>query len=186
MNLNITFRHAEPSDALKQYAAEKVQRLHKYFDGIVDGHVVLTAEKIRHLAEVTLHANGTRIHAREESSDFYSAIDNVVDKLERQLKRYKEKLKRHKPLRAKEARALQERVLAFEPGEAEGEEAEGAPPTPRVIQTEHYTSQPMSVEDAVMEMDLTDRQFLVFTDEDGQVKVLYRREDGNYGLIEPA
>ncbi|NOY46232.1 MAG: ribosome-associated translation inhibitor RaiA [Deltaproteobacteria bacterium] len=184
MNLNITFRHAEPSDALKQYATEKVQRLHKYFDGIVDGHVVLTAEKIRHLAEVTLHANGTRIHAKEESTDFYSAVDNVVDKLERQLKRYKEKLKRHKPIRAREARAIQERVLAFVAveGEEEGEEPTG----PRVIQTEHYTSQPLSVEDAVMEMDLTDRAFLVFTDEDGQVKVLYRRDDGNYGLIEPA
>ncbi|WP_025321888.1 ribosome hibernation-promoting factor, HPF/YfiA family [Deferrisoma camini] len=184
MNLNITFRHAEPSDALKQYATEKVQRLHKYFDGIVDGHVVLTAEKIRHLAEVTLHANGTRIHAKEESTDFYSAVDNVVDKLERQLKRYKEKLKRHKPIRAREARAIQEQVLAFVP--AEGEEEGEEPTSPRVIQTEHYTSQPLSVEDAVMEMDLTDRAFLVFTDEDGQVKVLYRRDDGNYGLIEPA
>ncbi len=184
MNLNITFRHAEPSDALKQYAAEKIQRLHKYFDGIVDGHIVLTAEKIRHLAEVTIHANGTRIHAKEESTDFYSAVDNVVDKVERQLKRYKEKIKRHKPIRAREARAIQERVLAFVP--AEGGEAGEEPTSPRVIQTEHYTSQPLSVEDAVMEMDLTDRSFLVFMDEDGHVKVLYRRDDGNYGLIEPA
>ena len=98
MNLNITFRHVEPSTSLKDYATEKVDRLTKYFDGLVVGHVILGQEKIRHIAEVTLQANGLRINAREENADFHSAIDNVVDKLERQLVRYKEKLKRHKPL----------------------------------------------------------------------------------------
>ena len=175
MNLNITFRHVEPSDALKQYATQKVQRLHKYFDGIVEGHVILGQEKIRHTAEVTLQANGIRINAKEENADFYSAIDNVVDKLERQIKRYKEKLKRRKPLRNREARALRERVFAYESVEE----------TPRVIQTEHYPAHPMTVDEAAMEMDLTDRPFLVFTDVDGRVKVIYRREDGHYGLIEP-
>ena len=99
MNLNITFRHVEPSDTTKEYAAEKMGRLTRYFDGIVEGHVVLSQEKIRHLAEVTLQANGVRLNAKDETVDFHTAIDNVVDKLERQLKRYKEKLKRHKPLR---------------------------------------------------------------------------------------
>ncbi len=177
MNLNITFRHVEPSDALKEYATQKVQRLHKYFDGIVDGHIILGQEKIRHIAEVTLQANGIRINAKEENADFYTAIDNVVDKVERQLKRYKEKLKRKKPLRNREARMLRERVFAYESFEAEE--------APRVIQTEHYATHPMSLDEAVMEMDLTNRPFLVFTDEDGRVKVVYRRDDGHYGLIEP-
>ena len=176
MNLNITFRHVEPSAALKDYAVEKVDRLKKYFDGLVEGHVVLGQEKIRHLAEVTLQANGLRINAKEENADFYSAIDNVVDKLERQLVRYKEKLKRHKPLTNRERRSLQEKVYAYE----SFEEA-----TPRVIQTEHYATHPMSVDEAVMQMDLTDRAFVVFTDQDDKVKVVYRREDGHYGLIEP-
>ena len=176
MNLNITFRHVEPSEALKQYAIEKVQRLTRYFDGVVEGHVILGQEKIRHLAEVTLQANGLRINAKQENADFYSAIDNVVDKLERQLVRYKEKLKRHKPLTNRERRSLKEKVYAYESFEEEA---------PRVLQTEHYDTLPMNIDEAVMEMDLTERSFLVFTDEDDKVKVVYRRDDGHYGLIEP-
>ncbi len=176
MNLNITFRHVEPTEALKSYAVEKVQRLKKYFDGLVDGHVVLDQEKIRHIAEVTLQANGVRINAKEENADFYSAIDNVVDKVERQLVRYKEKLKSHKPLSNRERRSVQEKVYAYESFAEE---------TPRVIQTEHYTTHPMNVDEAVMQMDLTEAPFTVFTDEDGKVKVVYRRPDGHYGLIEP-
>lgn len=176
MNLNITFRHAEPSEAVKTYAAEKVERLTKYFDGVVEGHVILGQEKIRHLAEVALQANGVRIIAKEENADFYSAIDNVVDKLERQLKRHKEKLKRHKPLTNRERRSLRESVYAYESFEEEA---------PRVIQTEHYTTHPSSLDEAVMDMDLTGRSFVVFTDADEKVKVVYRREDGHYGLIEP-
>ena len=176
MQLNITFRHVEPSDALKAYATEKVDRLKKYFDGLVEGHVILSLEKIRHFAEVTLQANGVRVNAKEENADFYSAVDNVAEKLERQLVRFKEKLKRHKPLSNRERRSLQEKVYAYE---SFGEDA------PRVLQTEHYHTQPMSLDDAVMQMDLADQPFLVFTDEEGRVKVVYRREDGHYGLIEP-
>jgi putative sigma-54 modulation protein len=176
MNLNITFRHVEPSEALKQYALEKVERLTRYFEGLVEGHVTLAQEKIRHMAEVTLQANGLRINAKEEKADFYSAIDNVVDKLERQLVRYKEKLKRHKPLTNRERRSLPEKVYAYESFEEEA---------PRVLQTESYDTHPMSVDEAVMEMDLTERPFLIFTDQDDKVKVVYRRDDGHYGLIEP-
>lgn len=176
MQINITFRHVEPSEALKNYAVEKVDRLKKHFDGLVEGHVILSLEKIRHLAEVTLQANGIRVNAKEENTDFYSAVDNVVDKLERQLVRYKEKIKRHKPLSNKERRSLQEKVYAYE---SFGEEE------PRVLQTDHYATQPTSLDDAVMQLDLGNRAFVVFTDEDSRVKVVYRREDGDYGLIEP-
>lgn len=176
MNLNITFRHVDPSEALKAYAQEKVGRLKKYFDGLVEGHVILAQEKIRHAAEVTLQANGIRINAKEDTTDFHSAIDAVVDKLERQLKRYKEKLKRRQPLSNKERRSLREQVFAYESFEEE---------SPRIIQTEHYAAEPKSVDQAVMEMDLVHRDFAVFTDEDGRVRVVYRRDDGHYGLIEP-
>ena len=78
MNLNITFRHVDPSDATKEYVNEKMGRLKRYFDGLVDGHVVLSQQKIRHLAEVTLQANGVRLNAKDETVDFHTAIDNVV------------------------------------------------------------------------------------------------------------
>lgn len=176
MQINITFRHVEPSDALKSYAIEKVDRLKKYFDGLVEGHVIFSQEKIRHLSEITLQGNGIRVNAKEENADFHSALDSVVDKLERQLVRYKEKIKRHKPLTNKERRSFKEKVYAYESlGEAEL----------RVLQTDHYATQPMSLDDAVMQLDLGNRPFIVFTDADNRVKVVYRRDDGHYGLIEP-
>lgn len=178
MQINITFRHVEPSDSLKEYALEKVERLKKYFDGIVEGHVILGLEKIRHVAEFTLSANSIRMNAKDESGDFHSAIDGAVSKIERQLVRHKEKLKRHKSHSSRgERRLMSEKVYSYESfaGEASGQ----------LVQTEHYTTHPKSVDEAVMEMDLSDQAFLVFTDNDNKVKVVYKRPDGNYGLIEP-
>lgn len=177
MQINITFRHVEPSETLKAYCLEKVEKLHKYFDGIVEGHVILGLEKIRHVAEFTLSANGIRMNAKDESGDFHSAIDGAVSKIERQLVRHKEKLKRHKPHGASERRAMREQVFSYD--SFAGETA------PLVVQTEHYTTHPKTLDEAVMEIDLTDQAFLVFTDSDNKVKVVYRRPDGNYGLIEP-
>lgn len=178
MQINITFRHVDPSDKLKEYCLEKVTNLKKYFDGIVEGHVILGLEKIRHVAEFTLSANGIRMNAKEESGDFHSAIDGAVAKIERQLVRHKEKLKKHKFHNAeRDRRKMSEKIYDYDSfaGEASGQ----------VVQTEHYTTHPKSVDEAVMEMDLTDQQFLVFTDADNKVKVVYKRPDGNYGLIEP-
>lgn len=177
MQVNITFRHVEPSDKIKEYALDKVQKLHKYFDGIVEGHVILSLEKIRHFAEFTLSANNIRMNAKDESGDFHSAIDGAIAKIERQLVRHKEKIKRHKGLTSRERHSMSEKVYAYESFTGET--------TPQIVQTEHYTSHPKSLDEAVMEIDLTDQQFLVFTDSDSKVKVVYRRPDGNYGLIEP-
>lgn len=177
MQINITFRHVDPSDSLKAYSLEKIERLKKYFDGLVEGHVVLSQEKIRHLAEVTLSANGLRMNAKEEGADFHTVIDGVVAKIERQLVRHKEKVKRHKPGNHREKRSMKEQVYEYASFEPEAE--------PRVLQTEHYDTHPRSLDEAVMEIDLTNRPFLVFTDSDNKVKVVYRREDGHYGLIEP-
>lgn len=177
MNLNITFRHSEPSETLKAYAQDKLGRLRKHFDGMVEGNVILTKEKIRHLAEVTFSTNGLRLNAKYESGDFHAALDGVTAKMERQLVRYKEKIKRHQPISNRERRSMREQVYAYESFVEEG--------GPRIVQTEHYASHRKSIDEAVMEIDLTDAPFLVFTDSDEKVKVVYRREDGNYGLIEP-
>ena len=177
MQINITFRHVEPSEQLKEYCLEKLSRLHKYFDGMVEGHVILGLEKIRHVAEFTLSANSIRMNAKDESGDFHSAIDGAVAKIERQLVRHKEKIKRHKPHGARERRSMREQVYSYESFAGET--------GPLVVQTEHYTTHPKSLDEAVMEIDLTDQQFLVFTDSDNKVKVVYKRTDGNYGLIEP-
>ncbi len=94
VKVSVTFRHTDPTEALKQYAEDKIHRIGKYFSKPLDVHVVLSVDsKERQLAEVELHAPGTTIHGKEETVDLYSAIDLVMDKVERQVKKQKEKVK---------------------------------------------------------------------------------------------
>jgi putative sigma-54 modulation protein len=94
VKVSVTFRHTESTDALKQYAEEKIHRLGKYFSQPLDAHVVLSVEsKERQSAEVELHAHGTMIHAKEQTEDLYSAIDLVTDSLKRQVRKQKDKTK---------------------------------------------------------------------------------------------
>ena len=177
MQITTTFRHLEPSDALKSYAEEKLERIKKYIDEPIIAQVFMTVEKIRHCAEVTLTAKGITIKASEETNDMYAAVDAVVDKIERQLRRYKERIKEHKPAETV-GRQVRKSVV-----EAESIEQRR---TPVVIRTKTFSIKPMSVEEAVMQMDLLHKDFLVFTDSTTDtINVIYRRKDGDYGLIEP-
>jgi len=169
----------EPSDALKSYAEEKLERVKKYIDEPVIAQVFFTVEKIRHSAEVTLTAKGITIKASEETNDMYSAIDAVLDKIERQLRRYKERIKDHKPALESRGRQIQKSIVQAESIERQAE--------PVVIRTKTFSIEPMSVDEAVMQMDLMHKDFLVFTDASTEhINVIYRRKDGNYGLIEPS
>ncbi|WP_305041238.1 ribosome hibernation-promoting factor, HPF/YfiA family [Geoalkalibacter sp.] len=179
MQIAVTFRHMEASDPLRAYAEEKLERVKKYIDEPIDAQVVLSVEKkIRHRAEVALVAKGITIKGTEETNDMYAAVDAVVDKIERQLKRYKEKIKNHKPAAGRE-RQVQKTVFAAESiDEGRGE--------PSIIRSHSFPVKPMSVEEAVMQMDLLNKEFLVFTDDESEaINVVYRRKDGNYGLIIP-
>ncbi len=179
MQIATTVRHMEPSDALKSYAEEKLDRIKKYIDEPIVAQVFMTVEKIRHSAEVTITAKGITIKAAEETNDMYSAIDVVVDKIERQLRRYKERIKEHKP-----AEVVRERKVLKSVVEAESIEQRKEPV---IIRSKTFSIKPMSVEEAVMQMDLLHKDFLVFTDSGTEnINVIYRRRDGNYGLIEPA
>ncbi|BEH10114.1 MULTISPECIES: ribosome hibernation-promoting factor, HPF/YfiA family [Geobacter] len=178
MQITTTFRHMEQSEALKSYASEKLERVKKYIDEPITAQVFLTVEKIRHTAEVTLTAKGVTIKAAEETNDMYAALDAVIDKIERQLRRYKERLKEHKPSADNRALEIQKSVVTAESIEQRTE--------PVVIRSKTISIKPMSVEEAVMQMDLLHKDFLVFTDAATEaINVVYRRKDGNYGLIEP-
>ncbi len=179
MRINVTFRHMETSEPVRNYVEEKLPKVKKYIDEPVEAQVVLSVEKkIRHKAEVSLTAKGITIKATEETADMYAAIDGVLDKLDRQLKRYKDKIKNHKPLGGRE-RWVEKTVYAAESideGRAE----------PSIIKTNSFHVKPMSVDEAVMQMDLLEKEFLVFTDSSSEeINVVYRRKDGNYGLIVP-
>ena len=178
MNVTTTFRHMEQSEALKAYAEEKLERIKKYIDGPVTVHVYFAVEKIRHIVEIVISARGLNTKATDATHDMYAAIDAVIDKIERQLKRYKEKLKDHKPAAEENGRKLSKKIYNAESIETSNE--------PIIITTKTETAKPMSVDEAVMQMDLLHKDFLVFTDAGScEINVIYRRKDGNFGLIEP-
>lgn len=95
METTVTFRHSDPSAALKQHIDEKIRKLSKYFMKAIQAHVILTVEKSRHIAEVTLLENHHTLYAKKGSRDMYQSLDLVIQKLERQLKKLKEKIKSH-------------------------------------------------------------------------------------------
>lgn len=179
MQVTMTFRHMEQSDALKAYAEEKLERVTKYIDSPINVQVYFSVEKkIRHIVEIVINSKGISTKASEATHDMYASIDAVIDKIERQLVRYKEKIKAHKPNGDEHGRQLSKKIF-----EADSIESSTGSV---VIKTSTETVKPMSVEEAVMQMDLLHKDFIVFTDADSsEINVLYRRKDGNYGLIEP-
>jgi len=186
MQITYTFRNLDSSNALKAYAAEKVERVNKYLDRASEAHVVCTVERHHHVCDITIHAGAFSMRGHEKSEDMYASVDLAMDKIERQLKRYKEKLKHHKGgehhhLADLENIRVKHAVLNIPAPDAEVSEPVG----PRVIRTNELVAKPMSVDDAVMQMDLLNNDFLVFTNGDTQeINVVYRRKDGHYGLIE--
>lgn len=178
MQISVTFRHLEPSDVLRNYATERMQKVKKFLEGYAEANIVLSVEKFRHIAEVTILANGTKIVGQEETNDMYSAIDLVTDKVEKQVKRYREKIKDKKPLSSIKSRAVGVNVLAFDSTKENT--------IPRIIKSEKYLAKPMYLDEAVMQLDVLDNDFLVFTNAESEtINVLYKRRDGDYGLIEP-
>lgn len=178
MQISVTFRNMESKEGLRQYAQGKISKLNKYLDHPLEANVVLTIEKHRHIAEVTLVANRITINAQEETEDMFSAIDLVTDKLERQILKYKEKIKRHKINPSSLQANL--RMDIYDAGSFN----DGA--EPKVIKSKKLYAKPMSVEEAAMRMDLLNNDFFVFTNTNSNnLNIIYRLKDGNYGLIEP-
>jgi len=145
MQVTVTFRHIEPTDALRQYAENKLQRLSKYLHRPMDAHVILSVLKKNHRAEINLSANGTSLFSDEETKDLYSAIDLAIDKVERQVKKLNAKRNEHQAEHTLPGLRLQ--VLSPDRVDDRG--------VPKIIRTRRIPSKPMSVEEAVMQMDLT-------------------------------
>lgn len=179
MQIAVTFRHMESSEAVRTYVEEKLARVKKYIDEPIDAQVVLSVQKkINHKAEVIMVAKGLTMKSAESKDDMYAAIDLMVDKIERQLKRYKDKLKRHKGSTGLQRQVEKTIIAAPSVDEGDGK--------PEIIRSHSFSVKPMSVEEAVMQMDLLNKEFLVFTDDNSEeMNVVYRRKDGNYGLIVP-
>ncbi len=178
MQVSVTFRHLDPSDVLRNYATERLSKLDKFLEGYIEANVVLSVEKFRHSAEVTILANGTKIVGQEETNDMYSAIDLVMDKLEKQVKRHREKIKDRKPVSSVKSRPVGLNILSYDQSQENT--------APRIIKSERHLAKPMYLDEAVMQLDVLDNEFLIFTNAESEtINVLYKRSDGDYGLIEP-
>jgi putative sigma-54 modulation protein len=173
MQVTVIGRHIEATDALKQYATEKFGRLDKYLPKAVQVVVTLSVvKKVHHIAEVVIKSNGLLIQASQETEEMYSAIDLLIEKIEGRVRKYKEKLVDHKHQSGKTG--------------VVGAVAEPEDRIPQIIKTKRFDLKPMLPEEAVMQMELLDKEFFVFANAGtGLVSVIYKRKDGNVGLIEP-
>ena len=177
MQINVTFRHIDPSLPLRQYAEEKISRIKKYLEEPIEAHVVLKVEKFRHIAEVVIDANGLHINGAEETGDMYSAIDLLADTLEGQAKKSKDKYRRRKPVSVGKDFSISAEESAGDILDDENE--------PRVIMAEQVYAKPMDIDEAVMQLNMSAGEFMVFTNRHTKrINVLYRRKDGQFGLID--
>ena len=204
MQLSHTFRNLESSDTLKEYAREKLERINKYFPDPIKAHLVYSQQR-GYLSvvdvQITLH-NGLVVKGVESTEDFHSSIDLVMAKIERQLRRYKDRIRDHKPQQGP-GRAMRHAVVSYDPT-VEAEKPAPAPAvsapeaaaaslpssatTPigsRLIKEEKFIAKPMTVEEAIMRMNLLHENIVCFHNiVTHEINVIYRREDHTYGLIE--
>jgi len=189
MNFNVRGQRMAVTDALREYVEKKLSRLERYFETPPnsDVHVTLSATKGRHAVEVTIPLPSVLLRAEDKSEDMYASIDLVVDKLERQIRKHKTKVNRQVK-QSGTARALFKEdfgtgyargAAAVAPYEEE-EEFE-------LVRTKSFNLKPMDVEEAILQMNMIGHNFYMFANSDTrEVNVVYRRNDGKYGLIETA
>lgn len=186
MEILVKGRNISVTEALERYAHEKVERISRFFDderSASRAEVELIHERNKSIpdpevVETTLFINGSVLKARESSGDMYASIDRMCDKLERQVKRYRGKqVDRWHGQKGQRGQLEPEPFIVEEAEEVEA----------KIVRTKQFQMKPMGAEEAVLQMELLDHDFFVFTSADsGDINVVYRRRDGNYGLIEPA
>lgn len=194
MQFSVTFRHMDATDALKAYAKERLEKIRKYFPDPIMIHVVMSTEKFHHTVDVQVQLhNGFKMAGTETTENMYSSIDLVSAKIERQVRRYKDKLRTHKvreltPLPVTHSVIAEHDAPGVEAGNGSGEAgaATGKPADELItIKRETVHAAPMSPSEAIMQLNLLDAAFLIFrNDQTGQISVVYKRDGGAYGLIE--
>lgn len=182
MQVQVTFRHMEPTKALKSYTSERIGRIEKQLAKESAAEVILSVERHHHMADIKLRSGGVNMRGRESSTDMYNSIDRAIAKIERQLGRYQGKLRRFVQPPTAQQVALH---TLEQPDDVDGQVSEQQ--QPEVVRTTLVDAKPLTTEEAIMQMDLLHREFLVFVDADSQhIKVLYRMDEGKLGLIDTA
>lgn len=180
-------RHLQVTDGLREYAEQKLQRLEKYFGNIREATVIESIDGgSEHRVEVTLEGDGMLLRGEERTNDMYASVDKVVDKLEQRLKKFKEKhthLRNHQESLRKNVQPHNDVALdGILPAETENDKEF----RPRIVRSKAVTMKPMGIDEAVQMLELTDHDWFVYLDSHtNQTQVVYRRRDGNYGLVVP-
>lgn len=176
MKINITGKNMEITDALRDVTYKKLGKLDKYFQSDVEANITYSVEKNRQIIEVTINLPGTILRAEESSNDMYASIDKAVDVLERQIRKYKTKLQK---------RYQNGETIRFENIQPLPQESQDTN-KPKIVKTKKFAMKPMNTEEAILQMELLRHNFFMFMNaETDEVNVIYKRKDGNYGLIEP-
>lgn len=179
MEIVVTGRHVEITPAIREHAAKKIDHIGIDFPRGISAHFILEVDKHRHIAElIMVCGNHISIEATDTSEDLYASIDQVVDKVARQLRKFKTKMQNHRP-RKGVVRHIDEDVLTHDLHEDLG--------GTRVVQTQKFAVKPMFIDEAVLQLEMSEsNQFLVFLNADTEkVNVIYRRKRGDFGLIQP-
>jgi putative sigma-54 modulation protein len=178
MQVSVTFRNIEATEALKSYARDKVERVQRYINRPVDAHVVLFKERFLNVAEILVTANGVPLKCLARDDDMYAAIDGAIDKLDRQVRKFTEKLKSHRPpevRRAKRTQRAREEVTPVAP----------ATRAPVIVKTDEFATTPMTPELAVAELQARGYHLLLFKNaRTKRVSAVYKRDDGSFALVE--
>jgi len=178
MQIGVTFRHMETDEPIKDYVKEKVQRLEKYIVNPMEVRVVLSAEKFRHIAEITVIGNRVTLNSQGRNSDLYAAIDQMVEKVERQIRERRGKARRKRGSFSSSRVSTQGSGGVLQSREEMG--------IPSITKRRRVLAKPMSLEEAVAQLDLSQQDFLVFINSDsGRMNVLHRSTDGGYEWLEP-
>jgi putative sigma-54 modulation protein len=179
MQTTVTFKKMDSSDSLTAYAQKKLDKFDRMLDNPGEAHLVLSIQKIRHIAELTLSCDRMNIHAKEESENMYSSIDTLMDKVKGQIKKHKEKIKRHM---SGNKQSLKGDTLEFAAPDT-GLRLDHASDD---ITIETIDGKPMDVDDAVIELNSSNQSFFVFNNaRTEQLNVLYKHNNGKLGLIQP-
>lgn len=178
MQISVRGKNIKVTDALRNYVEKRIAKLNRFFNNLGEVQVLLSVEKENHRVEVTIPVNGMILRGEETTHDMYAAVDMVVEKLEKQIEKYKSRFNRRARISAVPGRELPAQGTEEEPVEEYDEY--------KVVRVKRFAMKPISIEEAIMQMNLLGHSFFVFTNaETDAVSVIYRRKDGNYGLIEP-
>ena len=175
-------KNLDVTPALREYAQKKIYKTAKFFDArrVPLAEVVLKIERDRQIAEITLQVGGLLVRGEGITDDMYASLDEAIDRIERQIRKHKTRI-----LKRQQGPGLREVVGNNSSVDALEDRRDEVTP-PRIVKTKRFAIKPMSVEEAVLQMDLLGHDFFVFGNgETGQVNVVYRRRSGDYGLIEP-